>query len=404
MQYRIDKKSGNKLSVLGMGCMRFKRTLAGIDQKKADALIMAAVEKGVNYFDTAWMYPGSEESLGAALEKNGVRDKVFIASKLPIILVKKPEDFDRFFNEELKRLRTDHIDYYLMHMLTDLDSWKSLAALGIEVWIDSKKKSGQIRQIGFSFHGSEGEFYKILEAYPWEFCQIQYNYSDENFQAGVRGLKKASESMPVIIMEPLLGGKLAGGLPKAAQEIFQSFSKSKNEKTDKKLSPAAWGLKWLWNQNETAVVLSGMSEISQVEENAAIADTSPAASLSAGELDVYRRVREVFNASYKIHCTACGYCMPCPRNVNIPGCFAAYNHSFSIGWVGGMKQYITGTAVTSAKSGVASNCVSCGKCEGHCPQKIPIRSCLKAVRKRMEPVPIRIIIAAARKFLGKKRA
>jgi predicted aldo/keto reductase-like oxidoreductase len=376
--------------------------------KKAEKIVMTAVESGVNYFDTAWMYPGSEEALGTALEKNGARDKVFIASKLPIVLVKKTADFDRFFNEELLRLKTDHIDYYLMHILTDAGSWKSLVELGIEDWIAAKKKSGAVRQIGFSFHGIGEEFFKILDEYPWEFCQIQYNYSDENFQAGVKGLKKAAETMPVIIMEPLLGGKLASGLPRRAAEIFRAAAPS-GVSADRApagsrpagLSPAGWGLRWVWNQAEAAVVLSGMNDPAQVLENAALADCTLPGSLSAAELDVYRQVREVFNASYKIHCTGCGYCMPCPRNVNIPGCFAAYNTSFSMGRIAGWQQYMTSAVFTSAQSCGPANCVACGNCERHCPQKIPIIESLKTLRGRMEPLPFRIAIAGMRKFLGR---
>jgi predicted aldo/keto reductase-like oxidoreductase len=406
MQYRVDKKSGNKLSVLGLGCMRFPRNLAVIDMKKAEKIIMAAVENGVNYFDTAWMYPGSEETLGTVLRKNGVRENVFIASKLPIALVKKAEDFDRFFNEELLRLKTDRIDYYLMHMLTDAASWEHLAGLGIEDWIAAKKKSGAVRQIGFSFHGIGEEFFKILETYPWEFCQIQYNYSDENFQAGVRGLEKAAETMPVIIMEPLLGGKLAAGLPRKAAEIFRQANLSavpadKLAAHPAGFSPAGWGLRWVWNQAEAAVVLSGMNDPAQVPENAALADITLPGSLSAAELDVYRQVRETFNASYKIHCTGCGYCMPCPRNVNIPGCFAAYNTSFAMGRVAGWQQYMTSAAFTSAQSCGPANCIACGNCERRCPQKIPIVESLKMLRGRMEPLPFRIAIAGVRKFLGR---
>ena len=393
MQYRIDKTSGNKLSVLGLGCMRFPRNLAGIDMKKAEAIVMAAVEHGINYFDTAWMYPGSEEALGAALAKNGVREKIFIATKLPIAMIKKPEDFDRFFYEELRRLRTDYLDYYLMHMLTDPESWNHLVRMGIENWIAEKKKSGVVRQIGFSFHGTGDAFLKLLDIYAWEFCQIQYNYSDEHFQAGIKGLKKASEIMPVMIMEPLLGGKLASGLPKAAENILRGAGS---------YSPAGWALRWVWNHPEAAVVLSGMTGPAQVAENSALADRCPALSLSNEELEVYHRVRDVFNASYKVHCTGCGYCMPCPAGVNIPGCFGAYNTSFSMGWKAGMQQYMTSAAFTSIKSFGAGNCTACGRCEKHCPQKLPVAESLKKVRKRMEPLVIRIIIAAVRKFLGRK--
>ncbi|MDR1143545.1 MAG: aldo/keto reductase, partial [Spirochaetaceae bacterium] len=396
MQYRTGKKSGNSLSVLGLGCMRFSRG-------KAESIVMASVERGINYFDTAWMYPGNEEALGAALKKNRVRDKVFIATKLPVMLVKKQEDCNRFFSESLKRLKTHYIDYYLMHMLTDLASWEYLVRLGIKDWIAVKKKGGEIKQVGFSFHGMGEEFIKILDAYPWDFCQIQYNYSNENYQAGIRGLKKAAQTMPVIIMEPLLGGKLAGGLPSAAKAIFRhAVSGAAAAGKTAAASPAAWGLRWLWNQEETTVILSGMTDPAQVEENAVLAGACTAGSLSAEELEVYRRVRDVFNASFRIRCTSCAYCMPCPRGVNIPGCFAAYNASFTIGWVTGMQQYITSTAAVSAKPSGTGNCTACGACESRCPQKLSVIAGLKQVRKRMEPLFVRIIVAAARKLLGRR--
>jgi len=397
MQYRTDKKSGRRLSVLGLGCMRFPVNLGRIDLQKAEKIILSSIEKGINYFDTAWIYMGSEEAVGYILEKNNLRDKVFIATKLPAMLTGKQKDFDRFFNQELKRLRTDRIDYYLIHNLADLTSWEHLVRMGIESWIKSKKESGQIGQIGFSFHGIAGEFLKILDAYPWEFCQIQYNYSDENYQAGAAGLKKAAETMPVMIMEPLLGGKLANNLPKAAEEIFRNAP-------GPQYSPAAWGLRWLWNQEEVTVVLSGMNDPAQIEENCSLAGVSPAFSLTADELALYGRVREVFNSGNKINCTGCAYCLPCPHGVNIPGCFSAYNTSYLMNWKSGIHLYMNGTAITSSKSSGPENCTGCGKCETKCPQKIPIIKSLKLVRKRMEPFPANLIIKAARAYMaGKKK-
>jgi predicted aldo/keto reductase-like oxidoreductase len=394
MQYRKDKKTGNALSVLGLGCMRLPA-----DVKKCEALIRAACEGGVNYFDTAYIYGKSEEILGSTLEKFRLRDKVFIATKLPIVLCKAPDDFDRFFNKELDRLRTGYIDYYLMHMITDLNLWEKLCSWGIQEWIQKKKKEGKIRSIGFSFHGTREEFLKVLDAYPWDFCQIQYNYYDENYQAGVTGLKRAAaKGIPVIIMEPLLGGKLSSGLPEAGAALFR--------KTHAGWSPSKWGLLWLWNQEEVTVVLSGMNAMAQLSENLHTAESAFASCLSAAEQELYGRVRESFAASYKIRCTACSYCMPCPANVNIPGCFAAYNVSYAMGYITGVKTYTMNTGVTSDKQGGASLCVSCGRCERHCPQKIPIRESLKAVRRRLEPFWFRLGVALVRKALGKgkKRA
>ena len=220
MQYRTDMKSGNQLSILGFGCMRFPRNLTQIDVNRTEQLIVKAVQEGVNYFDAAYMYGGSEDTLGAILAKNNLRDKVFIATKLPFAKCKTRHDFDTLFDTQLQRLHTDYIDYYLMHNLGDVHTWQTLCELGIEKWIEEKKEAGQIKNIGFSFHGIHDEFLKLLEVYDWDFCQIQYNYLNTNYQAGVAGLKKAADKgLPVIIMEPLLGGKLATGLPAKAVEM-----------------------------------------------------------------------------------------------------------------------------------------------------------------------------------------
>jgi predicted aldo/keto reductase-like oxidoreductase len=396
MQFREDKKTGNRLSVLGFGCMRFPRSFGATDLQKTEGLVMEAIRGGVNYFDTAYIYPGSEEALGTILEKNGVRDKVYIASKLPLVLCRGPGDFDKFFNKELERLRTPFIDYYLMHMITGEALWKKFQSWGIEAWLEEQRRAGRIRHIGFSFHGSQDEFIRVLDMYDWEFVQIQYNYSDENFQAGVTGLRKAAaKGLPVIIMEPLLGGKLAWGLPREAKEAFK--------KANPALSPAGWALRWVWNQGEATVLLSGMNELSQLKENMAVAETALPGCVGPEETEVYRGVIEIFNRSYRIHCTGCNYCMPCPKNVNIPGCFAAYNTSYSMGFIQGMQQYVTSTALTSERMSGPGLCVKCGQCEKHCPQHIPIIRSLRAVRGRMEPVWLRWAIPLVRFFLGKTR-
>jgi predicted aldo/keto reductase-like oxidoreductase len=384
MQYREDKISGNKLSILGLGCMRFSRDMA-----ETEKMIVTAIEGGVNYFDTAYMYPGSEETLGSILDKHKKRKAVFIATKLPLIMCKGPEDFDRFFNKELERLRTDYIDYYLMHMITSSAQWQNFRAWGIEQWITDKKRAGKIKQIGFSFHGSRGEFLAILDAYPWEFCQIQYNYSNENYQAGKDGLKvAAAKGLPVMIMEPLLGGKLASGLPDEAAKLFA--------KADPLLLPAARAFFWLWNQEEVTCVLSGTNTAAQIEQNIQAACT--AYPLSEAELALYTEVVAIFNKAYKIHCTGCNYCMPCPKGINIPGCFAAYNTSFSQGFTTGMQQFMTSTNAMGKEPHSPRLCVQCGKCEQHCPQHLPIRKALKRVSAKMENFPIRVGLSIARNF------
>jgi hypothetical protein len=370
--------------------------------QKTDKLVMASIEKGVNYFDTAWIYPGNEEALGAVLYRNNVRCKVYIATKLPLILLKdkfSTADFDRFFNQSLERLKTDYIDYYLMHMITDMQQWNKLKSAGIESWIAKKKSAGLIKHIGFSFHGSGNEFLDIIEDYNWELAMIQYNYFDENFQAGVRGLRAAAAKMPVIAMEPLLGGRLAAGLPKEAVNIF---NKAKGP-SGAELTPAGWALNWLWNQGEVTSVLSGMSTMEQLEENIRLANVASVNMLDDSHKAVYKSVLESINRSCKVRCTGCNYCMPCPVGVNIPGCFSAYNASFSLGYMEGMKQYATSTGMTQVKSGSPTLCTKCGICEPKCPQNIPVIKDLVRVRKKMEPWFIKFIGFCARAFLGKKR-
>ncbi|MDR1641543.1 MAG: aldo/keto reductase, partial [Clostridiales bacterium] len=328
MQYRIDERSGNKLSVLGFGCMRFSRNISGIDLKKSEALIMRAIEAGVNYFDTAYIYPGSETALGTALAKNNVRDKVFIATKLPIYSCNATADFDKFLSAQLTALSTTYLDYYLMHNLSTLDHWNKLCDLGIKDWIRKKKAEGKIKQIGFSFHGVKDEFEKLLNAYDWDFCQIQYNYANETYQAGVSGLKMAADKhMPIIIMEPLLGGRLATGLSPAALTEFQKVIPDR--------SSAAWAMRWLWNQPEVTVVLSGMNALPQLEDNLKSASDATPGVLTEEEKQAYSKVLEIFRSTDKIPCTGCSYCMPCPAGVNIPGCFASYNASYSHGRIAG---------------------------------------------------------------------
>ena len=377
MQYRIDPKSGNKLSALGFGCMRFPRGI-NIDLAKSEKLVVEAVEQGINYFDTAYVYGGSEDTLGKIINKNILRSKIYLATKLPHGKCKTYEDFDRIFNEQLGRLHTDYIDYYLIHNISDSAAWERVVALGIEKWIADKKTSGAVRQIGFSFHGPQAEFMKTLNAYDWEFCQIQYNYMNENYQAGRKGLKAAhAKGLPVIIMEPLLGGKLANGVPKKGVSFMQEVNSE---------TPAAWGLKWLWNQPEVTVVLSGMNAPEQLADNLKSAETSTVDSMTDKEQAVIQKVRTIFEESYKVPCTGCNYCMPCPANVNIPGCFAAYNASYANGFITGMTQYLTSTnALHKLSSGSSANCKKCGLCEKKCPQNIKISEELVMVKKKMEP-------------------
>ncbi len=390
MKYRTDKY-GNKVSVLGYGCMRFTSKGIKLDYQKAEKEIMEAYKAGVNYYDTAYVYSGSEELLGRVLDENKIRDKVYIATKLPHYMIKTIDDIENKFNEELKRLRTDHIDYYLMHMLTDVKSWNRLVDLGIDKWIKNKKKSGQIREIGFSYHGNSDMFCEIIDSYDWDFCMIQYNYLDENSQAGKTGLHyAASKGIPVNIMEPLRGGRLVNQLPEKARKLFDKY--------EKKMSPAEWSFRWLWNQKEVMCVLSGMNSVEMVKQNTAYADKAKVGEFTEKDFELLNKVVEAINEKMKVPCTGCRYCMPCPRKVDIPGTFSAYNKYYTDSKFVALKEYLMCTALRKDATS-ASNCIECGKCEQHCPQGIEIRKELKNARKKLESPVFKVAKKVAQTFL-----
>jgi len=389
MNYRLDRY-GNKISILGFGCMRFPMKLGKIDMAETEREIMAAYHGGVNYFDTAYVYPGSEAALGEILEKNGIRDHVNITTKLPHYLIRSREGVEKMFAEELRRLRTDHVDYYLMHMLTDVQTWDKLKDLGVLDFLEEKKRSGQIRHIGFSYHGNTDMFCRLVDAYDWDLCMIQYNYMDEHSQAGCRGLEYAhAKGLPVMIMEPLRGGKLVSHLPEEAKRIFAQHSV--------KHTPAQWALRWLWNQPEVTCVLSGMNSMEMVQDNIATASDVRVGEFTERDFEMLSRVLKAVNARMKVGCTGCGYCMPCPMHVDIPGTFAAYNRRYSEGKFWGLVDYAICTAMRKTST-AASNCVECGKCEKHCPQKIEIRRELKNARRELEVPIYRIVRKLLEKF------
>ena len=391
MQYRTNPRNGQQLSVLGYGCMRFTRKGSAIDQEKANRELKLALDSGVNYFDTAYAYSGSEVALGNFIQAYGCRDRLYIATKLPQYRVKRTEDFDAFFDEELKRLGTDYVDYYLMHMMNDAQSFERLCSLGLKEWVAKKKSSGQIRNVGFSFHGGTLQFKALIDAWDWDFCQIQLNYMDERTQAGVEGLEyAAARGLPVIIMEPLRGGRLARNLPREVQRVFDA--------AQPKRSPAEWGLRWLWNRPEVTVVLSGMNDTAQVEENCRVASDSMPNALTDENMTMYRRVLDAFARGTRVNCTGCGYCQPCPRGVDIPVCFAAYNTSYNDSYITGMKEYVMCTTLRKVRSN-AGLCVKCGKCEQHCPQHIPIRQELDRVKRRLENPAYKLAAAVVPKIL-----
>ena len=389
MQYRPDRY-GNPISLLGFGCMRLPSKLGRIDMQEAEREIMTAIRAGVNYFDTAYIYPGSEAALGAILKKNAVRDQVNIATKLPHYLIRSREGLDKLFGEELARLQTDHIDYYLMHMLTDTAAWDRLCALGILEWLEEKKKAGAIRQVGFSYHGNTDMYCRLLDVYDWDFSLIQYNYMDEHSQAGRRGLEYAhSKGLPVMIMEPLRGGKLVSRLPQEAKDIFAAHPE--------KRTPAQWAFRWLFDQKEVTCVLSGMNSMEMVEDNIATASEAAADCMTKDDQDMLRQVAAAINAKMKVGCTGCGYCMPCPKGVDIRGTFSALNRRYSEGRFWSFVDYTICTALRSAASS-ASECVGCGLCESHCPQHIAIRAELKNAAKELEGPLYRLVRGIVRRL------
>lgn len=370
MTYRSFGKIDFKPSALGFGVMRLPvigEDRAKIDEKRATRMICYAIDHGVNYLDTAYMYHGgqSEPFLGKILTQK-YRKKVKIATKLPTGIVETRKDFDQLLNEQLKRLKTSHIDFYLLHGLNKT-RWDNVYKLGVLPWLEKIKKAGKIGYFGFSFHDEYKVFKEIVDAYDWTFCQIQHNILDVNYQAGIRGLKYAAKKgLAVVIMEPLKGGKLANP-PKPVKKVWAKAP----EKT-----PVDWVLKWLWNQPEVSLVLSGMSTLKQVKENVQSADRSSPGSLTKKELALIEKVRKKYEALIPIPCTKCEYCLPCPQQVNIPRIFEIYNSikTFNTPLKAAKSQY-----QKLSEEEKANRCIECGQCERLCPQKIKIAKWLKKV-------------------------
>jgi len=375
MLYRKFGKTQEMVSALGFGCMRLPLLPGGdpskIDEKLAIKLVRYAIDAGVNYIDTAYPYHGTGMDKGGQSEpfvakalKDGYREKVKLATKLPSWLIKTREDMDRYLNEQLERLETDCIDFYLVHTINS-KLWPVLKEAGIADFLNQAIKDGRIKYAGFSYHEKHDLFNEVIDYYDWSFCQIQYNYLDEDFQAGTAGLDYAAQKgMGITIMEPLRGGKLAGNLPKAAQSVF--------DQTEVKRTPADWALRWVWNHPEVSVILSGMNTMDQVTENLKSASEAEANSLTTQEVDAIDQVKAIYKDRIKVNCTGCGYCMPCPEGVNIPGCFAMYNNYHMFGSEEGYHRFLSAQQK-------ASSCVECGLCETHCPQGISIREELKEV-------------------------
>jgi predicted aldo/keto reductase-like oxidoreductase len=340
------------------------------------------------------MYPGSETAVGQLLAPH--RERVNIATKMPMILVKKPADFDKYFAASLERLATDHIDYYLLHMLTSGGDFEKFAAMGVTEWAEREKARGRIRNFGFSFHGNAGSFKKIIDAYGWDFCMMQYNYIDTEYQAGTGGLSHAAaRGMPVLVMEPLRGGKLAD-VPPEARAVFAESGAARR-------SPAEWGLRWVWNHPEVLTVLSGMNTIEQLEENLSIASDAGVGAMGEKELEAVARAADIINSTIKVPCTGCEYCLPCPANVNIPAAFRYYNGDVFGSRAGLRMRYAMEAGILPDETAFASQCTECGKCVEHCPQRIDIPRELKAARAELERFWSRPVAAVAKTFTTGRR-
>ncbi|MFT9497766.1 aldo/keto reductase [Anaerosolibacter sp.] len=376
MQYRKFGKLDFEVPVLGFGCMRLPvldNDSGKIDEKEAIKMLRYGIDHGITYIDTAYPYhKGNSELLVGKALKDGYREKVTLATKLPVWLTHNHEDFDKYLNEQLSRLNTDHIDFYLLHSL-DQESWNKVKSLGVLDFLDKALADGRIKYAGFSFHDEFPVFKEIFDAYNWSFCQIQLNYMDENYQAGLKGLNYAAErNVAVVIMEPLKGGKLAMRPPASIQEIWDT--------ADQKRTPADWALRWLCNFPGVSVILSGMSNLEQVVENIRIVEDALPLSLTSKELGMVQRAAEQYRSLTKVQCTSCEYCLPCPSGVDIPKNFSLYNDTYIYGDVT-HSSFVYNNFLPEAKR--ASACVACNACESLCPQHIPISRHMEDVHKRL---------------------
>ena len=379
MQNRLIKRTGDEISPLGFGAMRLPLKNGKINREVARKQIYHAIDNGVNFIDTAYLYGDSEKFLGEILQGE-YKDKVMISTKMPAIHIRKYEDMEKALSEQLERLKRDYIDYYLIHSV-DLKAMNRLLKKGLLEFIQKAKREGKIRHVGFSYHGPKEEFEIVLDGYDWDVVMVQYNYFDENVQASMEGIEyAASKGIGVFVMEPLKGGILAGKMPSQAERIFRN--------ADADRSNAEWALRWVLNNRNVTCVFSGMNSLDQIDENIAIAEKTAPMSMSFEELEAVELVKRVLRNSLKINCSTCGYCMPCPQGVNIPECLKIYNEKYLFEHKGLVNtslidyfQYVGGIM---GKSGNAGLCNGCGKCLRKCPQKLDIISELKTVKKEFE--------------------
>jgi len=373
MQYREMGNTGEKVSALGFGCMRFQTIGEGkenIDEDLSIKQLRHAIDKGVNYVDTAYPYHGgNSELLVAKALTDGYREKVYLADKLPSWLIKSREDMDKYLDEQLEKLETDYIDFFLLHALSK-DRWDNYLKHNVFDFIEKAKESGKIKHIGFSFHDELSVFKEIVDAYNWDFCQIQYNFMDEDYQAGLEGLNYAADKgLGVVVMEPLKGGSLTRNLPEDIEKIWNS--------ADIKRSPAEWALRFVWNNPKVSLLLSGMNQFDHIDENIRVAEDALPNSLTDKELGIIEEVRKVYDNRIKVDCTSCKYCLPCPEGVMIPNVFSLYNNASIYNTWESQKR---GYANLESQGKAADNCIECGLCEESCPQHIPIREKLKEAR------------------------
>ncbi|AMD17246.1 aldo/keto reductase [Methanobrevibacter sp. YE315] len=391
MQNRLIKKTGEEISPLGFGAMRLPLKNGKIDRDKAKELIYYAIDNGVNFIDTAYLYGDSESFLGEILTDE-IKSKVKICTKLPTINVRKYDDMENIFEEQLKRLRLDCIDYYLIHAV-DLKAINRLFKRDLIKFIDKIKSEGKIKYVGFSYHGPKDEFEAIIDSYDWDVVMVQYNYFDENVQASMEGIEyAASKGMGVFVMEPLKGGILAGKMPKEAEEIFKKANPNK--------SNAQWAFEWVLNNRNVTCVLSGMNSFEQLNENLAIAEKTTPLSMSFEDMETVELVKRVMRNSLKINCSTCGYCVPCPQGVNIPECMKIYNEKYLFNHKGLINQslidYYQYVGGIMGNEGSAGLCNGCGKCLRKCPQKLDIVSELKKVKKEFEFPGVKYILSFVR--------
>ena len=396
MLYRKIEKNGEQLSVLGYGAMRLPSNNGRTDEKRATEQIRYAIDHGVNYIDTALMYM-NEPLVGRVLQ-DGYRDRVKLATKLPPFSVSTEEDLEHTFKIQLENFQTSHIDYYMLHGLNRV-TWDKMRELNALEFLDKIKEEGKIINSGFSFHGDRDTFKEIIDAYDWDFCMIQYNFLDEENQAGTEGLEyAAAKGLAVIVMEPFRGGNLTRNVPAEIQAMWDT--------AEVKRTPAEWALRWVLNHPEVTCVLSGMNEEEHIKENLRIADEAYANSLTDDELELISKVADKYRELMETGCTGCRYCMPCPRGVDIARCFEMYDSSklFETSKMQSKVMYAAGLGVINeGKPGFASNCTKCGKCEEHCPQELPIMDLLDEVSDEMEGMVTKIVPPVFKTFLAFQR-